>query len=132
MLQHHQLTERVARYFVSGKYNCAMTVLEVSAEHFGISLSPQALGVAQFLPGAGGTGGLCGLISGTLMFLGVWAYEHDLHRSALTAEARALIVAIEGHFGSTLCTDLRPPEGCGTFALDYLNFTLPHLKRICR
>ncbi|MGC9358391.1 MAG: C-GCAxxG-C-C family (seleno)protein [Anaerolineae bacterium] len=124
------IRQRVDEYFASGKYNCTMTVLAVLSEIFEIPVGPQTMGAGQCLPSAGGTGGLCGLVSGMLMFLGVWGHEEGFHRQALQPGCLRLMEAIEGRFGSTLCTELRPADGCAPLAVAFLEFIVPIVEEV--
>ncbi|OQB86386.1 MAG: putative redox-active protein (C_GCAxxG_C_C) [Planctomycetes bacterium ADurb.Bin126] len=122
------IQERVKRYFVEGDNNCAMTVLRVLSEIFGTPVPPEVLAAAGVMPGAGGVGGLCGLVSGVLMFLGVWGGQHGYHRSQIKPISQEFMQQVEQHFGSSLCCDLKPAEGdCSALAERFLSFTIPYL-----
>ncbi len=124
------LRERVERYFVSGRYNCTMTVLAVLFEVYEMPPDPRLLGAGQCLPGVGGSGGLCGLVSGTLIFLGVWGYERGLHRSLLSPGCALVVESVRARFGSTSCALLRTEEGCGNLVLAYLEQILPVARQV--
>ncbi|MFN2283730.1 MAG: C-GCAxxG-C-C family (seleno)protein [Anaerolineae bacterium] len=120
--------QRVATYFVTGENNCAMTVLRVLSEAFQTPVTQQVIDAAQCMPGAGGVDHLCGLISGALMFVGVWGAEQGLHRQTLQPLTSDFSRAIQERFGSLMCSDLRSVEGCGPLAVAFLTFTLRFLE----
>jgi hypothetical protein len=124
------LRERVERYFVSGQYNCTMTALAVLFEAYEMAPDPRLLGAGQCMPGVGGSGGLCGLVSGTLIFLGVWGYERGLHRSALAPGCAFVVESVRRRFGSTSCAALQTEEGCGDLVLAYLEEILPVVRQV--
>lgn len=120
--------QRVTTYFVSGDNNCAMTALRVLSEVFETPVAQPVIDAAQCLPGAGGVDHLCGLISGALMFVGVWSGQQGLHRSVLRPLTSSFSQAVQERFGSLMCSDLRPADGCGPLAVAFLTFTIPYLK----
>jgi len=121
------IKERIDALFVTGRYNCTMTVVAILSESFEFAVEPQVLSAAQAMPGAGGVGGLCGLVSGALMFIGVWGGAHGLHRSVLRPVSSGLTQAIQERFGSIDCRDLRLEEGCGSLAQQILELVDPYL-----
>lgn len=118
--------QRVQEYFVSGENNCAMTMLKVLAEVFETPIDSQVVDAAQVMPGAGGVEGLCGLVSGVLMFIGAWGGHQSLHRSVLSPMSKRFSSGIQEHFGSLYCRDLR--NGCDELAVKVLNFAIPLLQ----
>jgi len=120
--------QRVATYFVTGENNCAMTVLRVLAEVFETPVAQPVIDAAQCMPGAGGVDHLCGLVSGALMFVGVWGGQQGLHRSALRPITSSFSQAVQERFGSLMCGDLRPADGCGPLAVAFLTFAVSYLK----
>lgn len=119
--------QRVAEYFTTGDYNCAMTVLKVLGEVFDVHLEAQVIAAGRCMPGAGGVEGLCGLVSGTLMFIGVWGAHHGVSRQTLRPISTSFSQGVQQRFGSILCRDLRL-NGCSKLAVDVLNFTILHLS----
>jgi len=120
--------QRVATHFVTGENNCAMTVLRVLAEVFETPVAQPVIDAAQCMPGAGGVDHLCGLISGALMFVGVWGGQHGLHRQTLRPLTSSFSQAVQERFGSLMCSDLRPADGCGPLAVAFLTFAIPYLE----
>jgi C_GCAxxG_C_C family probable redox protein len=123
------IQRRVSEYFTSGRYNCAMTSVTVLSELFDVPVHPQVVKAGQVMPTVGGTGGLCGLVSGALMFVGVWGGQHGLSREELKPIARALVTAVEERFHSVDCRDLRPDSGgCTPVALAFFEVVVPVLE----
>ena len=120
--------QRVTTYFITGDNNCAMTVLRVLSETFQTPVTQQVIDAAQCMPGAGGVDHLCGLVSGVLMFVGVWGAQQGLHRQTLRPLTSDFSQAIQEHFGSLMCNDLRSVEGCGPLAAAFLTFTIRFLE----
>jgi C_GCAxxG_C_C family probable redox protein len=120
--------QRVNAYFVTGENNCAMTVLRVLAEEFETPIAQPVIDAAQCMPGAGGIDHLCGLVSGALMFIGVWGGQQGLHRQTLRPLTSNFSQAVTERFGSLMCSDLRPADGCGPLAVAFLTFTIAYLE----
>ena len=120
------IQQRVGEYFVSGENNCAMTMIKILAEVFDVSLDAQVVHAAQAMPGAGGVGDLCGLVSGVLMFVGLWGGHHGLHRSVLRPMSQGFSEGGKECFGSILCRDLQGE--CGLLAVGVLDFAIPYLR----
>lgn len=120
--------QRVTTYFLTGDNNCAMTVLRVLSETFQTPVAQQVIDAAQCMPGAGGVDHLCGLVSGALMFVGVWGGQQGVHRQTLRPLTSDLSRAIQERFGSLMCSELRLVEGCGPLAVAFLTFTIPYLE----
>ena len=119
--------QRAATYFVTGENNCAMTVLRVLSEVFETPVAQPVIDAAQCMPGVGGIDHLCGLISGALMFVGVWGGQQGLHRQTLRPLTSSFSQAVTERFGSLMCSDLRPADGCGPLAVAFLTFAIPYL-----
>ena len=121
------LQEQVRLYFTSGKYNCTMTTLKVLTEVFEVPLHPQVLDAARMAPGAGGTGGLCGLATGALMFVGLWSAQQRIPRDRLRPLTQGMMAEIRERFGSMQCEVL---EGdCSQLAVEMLDFLIPYLRQ---
>lgn len=130
MLIEDVIQTRVRQYFVEGDNNCAMTVMRVLGEVLETPITPEVIAAAGVMPGAGGVEGLCGLFSGALMFLGVWGGQRGYHRSQLKPISQRFMLEAEAHFGSTLCSQLRPETGsCSALAEEFLCFAIPFLQQ---
>lgn len=124
-----QIRQRVQEYFVDGDNNCAMTALKLLSEVFDTPVDPEVVHAANCMPGAGGVGGLCGLVSGVLMFIGVWGGRRGLHRRVLAPVSKGFTEAVQQRFGSDCCRDLKPADGngCAKLAEEMLEFAIGYL-----
>jgi C_GCAxxG_C_C family probable redox protein len=104
-----------------------MTTLKVLTDTFEIPLHPQVLDAAQVVHGAGGTGGLCGLVTGALMFVGLWGAKHHIPRAQLSPLTRGMMTEIRERFGSTQCEVLE--NDCSKLAVEMLGFLIPYLRQ---
>jgi hypothetical protein len=107
MDQQH-INERVGEYFCRQNLNCATTTLLILAEHTGIDLSRQVLDAAVGIHGAGGYGAQCGLVEGTLMFLGILGRERRMPDKHIIEHCNRYGARFEATFASLLCHKLRP------------------------
>jgi C_GCAxxG_C_C family probable redox protein len=122
------IRQRVNEYFVYGDNNCTMTVLQILGEHFDTPINADVVGAAQCMPGAGGMGKLCGLVSGLLMFVGVWGKQQGIHRAQLAPITNQFMDVVQQRFGSTDCDDLRRAGGCAPLAVELLELSIPVLR----
>lgn len=122
------IRKRVKEYFVTGENNCAMTVVRILAEIFEIPLEDQTLAAANCMPAAGGTGGLCGLVTGGLMFTGIWGRHYGIHRQYLKPISHGLTGDVQEQFKSIDCRDLEA-YGCDKLAVDMLEYVVPRMRK---
>ena len=102
------IRDAVARCYWQEDVNCATTMLRTLADIYGVTLQPQLAAAAAGLHGAGGYGAQCGLIEGSLLFLGILAQENNAETSAAALSCRRFAADFEKQFGSLLCRQLRP------------------------
>jgi len=102
------IRNRVARYYWRDDSNCATTTLKILAEHFDLPLAHQVIDAAVGMHGAGEYGAQCGLVEGTLMFLGVMGRSQGFPETAIIAACRAFAEGFEKRFTSLSCAVLRP------------------------
>lgn len=102
------ITKRVHELYWKEDINCARTALICLSELFNISVEPQTIWSAIGLHGAGGYRAQCGVVEGSLMFIGI--YFHMLGRSEeeIVSACFDLASAFEKNFGSLRCLELRP------------------------
>jgi len=110
---------RVKHYYWEKDLNCAGTTLLILAEIFGVALADQVMDAAVGMHGAGGAGAQCGLVEGTLMFLGIIGRRRGIPNNDTVDGCQAFAQEFAGRFTSLQCAVLRP-EG---FAAD----NPPHL-----
>ncbi len=100
--------DRVRKYYWKDDINCATTVLKILSEIFHIDLDSQLIASAVGMHGAGEFGAQCGLVEGTLMFLGIFGNEKRLTDREIIALCYKFAEKFEKEFGSLLCSTLRP------------------------
>ena len=102
------IRERVHSYYWNDDINCAETTLKVLSEIFDLPLNPQVIHAASGMHGAGKYGVQCGLVEGTLMFIGILGHQAGLEGSEIERLCHDYASSFEGEFGSLSCRDLRP------------------------
>jgi len=108
MLNNHEIRSRVHRYYWEENINCAMATLKNLAESFGVSLHPQLIDAALGMHGAGKYRAQCGLVEGTLLFIGIFGRLNQLPDEEIVTLCRSFAEAFENHFSSLQCRILRP------------------------
>ena len=102
------VTTMVRENYWINDYNCATTTLIVLSELFNTPLEQQVLYASRGMYGAGGFRAQCGLVEGTLMFLGILGTEKELDNPAIAGLCYKYAEEFTKEFGSLLCRDLRP------------------------
>ena len=132
------ITERIHEYYWHNNLNCATTMLKILAEYFHIQLHAQVIDSAIGMHGAGCFGGQCGLVEGTLMFLGIYGAHKHLPEQNIIEACYAFADKFQLRFGSLLCRELRPegfrpenpPHLCEPLTKDTIGFSLGYITRI--
>jgi len=124
--------------------NCATTVLKIFAEQYAIELTDQVLDGAVGMHGAGKYGAQCGLVEGTLLFLGILGRAKHLPDDQICRSCYQFAERFEKRFASLRCSELRPegfsedlpPHLCEELTARavimgsaFLEETLPGIKR---
>lgn len=99
---------KVNKYYWQDDINCATTNLKILSEIFSIELSEQVLDAALGMHGAGGYGAQCGLVEGTLMFLGIIGRRNDIPEDKIVDSCKEFAEQFENRFQTLLCEVLRP------------------------
>lgn len=102
------IRKRVHSYYWDEDINCATTCLRILAEKFSVVLEPQVLNAALGMHGAGKYGAQCGLVEGTLMFIGIIGKRLGLRDDDIVDSCREFAAGFEELFGSLVCAVLRP------------------------
>ena len=63
---------------------------------------------AAFGLNAGRLGSQCGLVEGTLMFIGIYGQQKGIESQAITELCHKFSSNFQAEFGSVLCKELRP------------------------
>lgn len=130
------LEKRVEKYFVEGDYNCAVTTLLILSEEFSIPLQEQIIDAATGLNGAGRFQAQCGLVEGTLMFLGILGKKQNFIKDEIVQVCYDYATGFTGEFGSLRCSELRPegfkpenpPHICRDLAYNSVQYSIQFIK----
>lgn len=125
------IKRRVGQYYWKDDINCAETTLKVLSEIFEIPLNKQVLNSALALPGAGQCGAQCGIVSGTIMFLGIFGRKNGIDDSTIKEFSKRFTNTFETTFKSVQCSVLRPegfhpdnpPHICESLTCDGINIS---------
>lgn len=101
------INSRVYEYYWNQDLNCANTTLNVLSELFHTKLHPQVI-EATFGLNAGRNGTQCGLVEGTLLFIGIYGCQYNLEQNKIKENCQKLSINFQREFGSLLCKELRP------------------------
>ncbi len=99
---------KVSKYYWKDDMNCAATTLKILSEAFEIELNKQIVDAAIGMHGAGEYGAQCGLVEGTLMFLGIFGRENNIPHNIIVQSCREFAKQFENKFNSLQCSILRP------------------------
>ncbi len=99
---------RVFKYYWKDDINCATTTLKILSEVFEIELNKQVIDAAIGMHGAGKYGAQCGVVEGTLMFLGIFGRENNIPDNIIVDSCREFANQFENEFNSLQCSILRP------------------------
>lgn len=121
------IDKRIHEYYWKDDINCATTTVKVLAELANIEINQQVIDSAIGLHGAGGFGAQCGLVEGTLLFIGIFGRHQKLSDEKVVIVCNEFADAFQKHFGSLLCSSLRPKgEGehlCQNLTQKAINFS---------
>jgi C_GCAxxG_C_C family probable redox protein len=102
------INERVHEYYWNQNLNCAITTLNILSELFHVELQSQIKEAAIGMNGAGRFGSQCGLVEGSLMFIGIYGSKKEMDKSEIIELCHRFSSGFQQKFGSLLCRDLRP------------------------
>jgi hypothetical protein len=89
-------------------HNCAVTMLLALSEIFSQPLEKQLLDASVGLHGAGGFRAQCGLVEGSLLFIGLYGGEIGMSRDKRISICYTFAKQFSAEFGSLTCRELRP------------------------
>ncbi len=118
--------KRVHELYWEKDLNCASTTLLVLSEYFDISIGGQVLDSAIGMHGAGGYQAQCGLVEGTLMFIGILGRANLIPDEKSISFCKEVAKEFESEFSSLECKILRiegfssenPPHLCESLTYD--------------
>lgn len=102
------IEQRVQQYYWVEALNCATTTLKVLSELYDIKLAQQVIDSALGMHGAGKYGAQCGLVEGTLLFIGILGRARSHSDDKIIETCNQFAESFEKQFTSILCSELRP------------------------
>lgn len=102
------IKETVHNYYWKEDINCAATTLLTLSKYFSIELSQQVVDSAIGMHGAGKYGAQCGLVEGTLLFIGIYGRHKNIKNEIIVRICNLFAEKFENEFSSLLCSKLRP------------------------
>lgn len=102
------IMNRVHELYWKDDINCARTTIICLSELFKTPVEPQTIRAAVGLHGAGGYRAQCGLVEGTLMFMGIYLYALGKTEEEIVSACYQFASAFDSAFGSLSCFKLRP------------------------
>lgn len=128
--------QKVHELYWQHDINCARTTLICLAGCFDVVLQEQTLSSAIGLHGAGGYRAQCGLVEGSLMFIGIYGRMKGKTDGETAQICYEFADCFIGKFGSLKCRDLRPggfreddpPHACETLTRDAILFAYEFVK----
>ena len=132
------ITNRVHDLYWKEDINCARTALVCLSELFEITIEPQTIWSAVGLHGAGGYRAQCGLVEGTLMFIGIYFHKLGKTEAEIVSICYNFASAFDKTFGSLRCYELRPtgfsendpPHMCENLTCRAIEFAYHHILKI--
>lgn len=130
------INEKVHKYYWEDDINCATTVLKTLANIYKIDLNFQVIDAAIGMHGAGKFGAQCGLVEGSLMFIGIWGRKNGYESDSIVNYCHSFANKFQDDFGSIVCRDLRPqgfkPDNpshiCEEITKKAIKFTLNYIN----
>lgn len=132
------IEKRVHELYWNDDINCARTTLVCLGELFETAIEPQTIWSAAGLHGAGGYRAQCGIVEGSLMFIGIYLHALGKAEEEIVSACYDFAAAFDKTFGSLRCLELRPsgfseddpPHMCEGLTCDGIEFAYRYLLRI--
>jgi C_GCAxxG_C_C family probable redox protein len=132
------IKQKVHNYYWTDDINCATTTLKILAEVFKVEINSQVIDSALGMHGAGEYGAQCGLVEGTLMFIGIYGKYSNISESVIVKSCKEFAKQYEKEFKSLQCSELRPegfkednpPHICEPLTSDAVKFAIEFIKKI--
>lgn len=135
MIIKEYIQEKVHRYYWEENINCATVMLKVLSELHNVKLDQQVINSAIGMHGAGGFRAQCGLVEGSLLFIGIWGMQNGLDAEKIIDLCYGFAKEFEQEFSSLSCKQLRPegfkadnpPHLCEPLTAKAVKFTAEYL-----
>ena len=102
------IEQEVHNFYWVDDYNCAATTLLILSKGFNIELSTQLIDAATGMHGAGKYGAQCGLVEGSLMFIGIMGKALGFDNEIIANICNKFAGEFEKAFLNLNCSVLRP------------------------
>ncbi len=130
------IEEKVKKYYWENDLNCATTNLKILSETFDLELSDQIIDSALGMHGAGQYGAQCGLVEGTLMFIGILGRRGGIQDDHIVKSCKEFAQLFEKRYASLVCNILRPqgfskdnpPHLCEDFTCQAVVFNIEFIS----
>lgn len=134
------IADRVHELYWKNDINCARTALICLGELFETSVEPQTVWAAVGLHGAGGCRAQCGLVEGTLMFIGIYLHVLGKTEDEIVSACYNFASAFDKAFGSLRCFELRPtgfsesdpPHMCEGLTCNGIEFAYQYILKLTK
>ncbi len=131
------IQEKVKEYYWNDDINCATTNLKILSEKYDIELSYQIIDSAIGMHGAGQYGAQCGLVEGTLMFIGIMGRKLAIPDNDIINACNEFAQQFENKYKSLSCDVLRPkgfsvdnpPHLCEDFTCQAVQFNIEFVAK---
>ncbi len=135
-----RIKNRVHELYWNDDINCARTVIICLGELFETAIEPQTIWSAVGLHGAGGYRAQCGIVEGTLMFIGIYLHKLGKTENEIISACYNFASAFEKAFGSLRCLELRPtgfsendpPHMCENLTCDGIEFAYQYILQVTK
>ena len=134
------IKNRVHELYWNDNVNCARTAIICLSELFETAIEQQIIWSAIGLHGAGGYRAQCGLVEGTLMFIGIYFHILGKTEDEAVSACYNFASAFDRKFGSLRCLELRPagfsesgpPHMCENLTCNGIEFAYQYLLEITK
>lgn len=134
------IVNRVHELYWKDDLNCARTMLICLSELFKIPIEQQTVWSAIGLHGAGKYRAQCGLVEGTLMFIGIYFHMLGKTEEEIVSACYNFASAFEKNFSSLRCLELRPtgfsesnpPHMCENLTCNGIEFAYQYILGITK
>lgn len=132
------IKELIHDFYWNMDINCAKTTLLCLSKMLGVPIEPQTLHSATGLHGAGGFQAQCGLVEGSLMYIGIYFKEKGKTDGEVSDICFQFAGKFKERFSSLSCQQLRPngfneddpPHACEILTGEAITFTYDFIKNI--
>ncbi len=135
-----QIMNRVHELYWKDDINCARTAIICLSELFEITVEPQIIWSAIGLHGAGGYRAQCGVVEGTLMFIGIYLHMMKKTEDEIVSACYNFASDFDRRFGSLRCFELRPtgfsendpPHMCESLTCNGIEFAYQYISEVTK